>query len=363
MKCSPAIGTTSFPRINLLLFTAIGLFGFGGCGTTPPSKVLTRHAYTGPHMGTLWRVTLYAPDAPSASNAVRAAFARVAALEEVMSDYDPDSELERLRKSPVGQPVKVSDDLFDILRRAQEVSRQTDGGFDVTIGPEVQLWRRARRRRALPDPAVLEAARQAVGYENLRLDAEARTVTLLTNDMRLDLGGIGKGYAADEALRVLRERGLPRALVAASGDLAIGDPPPGKRGWRVGIGLPDRPADELAGLLLLRNAGVSTSGDTWQFLEIDGIRYSHLVDPRTGIGLTNRLQATVVADCATRSDPLATSVCVLGPRAGLEMIRADPTVAVCLVLPTAGTNRVIIKSPGWWRYELNKTRTGEPGRR
>ena len=337
---------------QLSVVLALGLL-LAGCRTAPPAP-LARYEFTEPHMGTLWHITLYAPDAASASNGVRAAFARVTTLDRIMTDYDPDSELERLRKSPFGVPVPVSDDLFAVLQRAQAFSRQTRGAFDITVGPSVQLWRRARRQRELPDPDRLAAAHRAVGFEKLKLDPRARTATLLVENMRLDLGGIGKGWGADAALRVLRERGLPRALVAASGDLAIGDPPPGQPGWRVGIGALDAGPSALAQRITLRNAGVSTSGDTEQFVELNGVRYSHIVDPRTGVALTNHIQATVIADCATHSEGLTKAICVLGPAEGLKVIEADPKSAVFVLLPQTGTNEVVLKSRRFQRLEATK---------
>jgi thiamine biosynthesis lipoprotein len=134
--------------------------------------------------------------------------------------------------------------------------------------------------------------------------------------MLLDVGGIAKGYAADEALRVLRGRGLNRALVAASGDLAIGDAPEGETGWRIGV----EPTDGVSRQLTLVNTAVSTSGDTEQFVEIDGKRYSHIVDPKTGMGLTNRIGVTVVAPKGIVSDSVATAVCVMGAERGLEFV-------------------------------------------
>jgi FAD:protein FMN transferase len=295
-------------------------------------------------MGSLWHITLYAPSASAASNAVRAAFARVAHLDRTLTDYDSESELMRLSHAPPGVPVPVSPDLFEVLQRSDQISRQSGGAFDVTVGPVVQLWRRARRQQEMPAPDRLALARQEVGFTNLILDARHQTVTLRRDGLRLDVGGIAKGYGADAALRVLRARGLGRALVAASGDLALGDPPPGRTGWRVALGLPGQPDTNFAAVFLLSNAGVSTSGDSEQFVELEGRRYSHIVDPRTGWALTNRIQATVIADCATRSDALATTVCVLGAEQGLKLVDADRGLAALVVVPGAGTNYMAWKS-------------------
>ncbi len=315
---------------------------FADCRTAPEPK-LARFAFTEPHMGTLWHITLHAPDAATASNAVRTAFARVHTLDLLFTDYDPNSELLRLCTNRVGHAVPVSGELFDILQKSERLSRQTEGAFDVTVGPLVQLWRRARRQRELPAPEKIATARAAVGFEKMKLDPRHRTVTLLAPEMRLDLGGIAKGYAADEALRVLKRNGISRALVAASGDLASGDAPPGQLGWRVEIALPTNAGTNRNVVLHLKNCGISTSGDAEQFVELNGVRYSHIVDPRTGVGLTNRLQVTVLADCATRSDALTKTICVLGPGRGLKIIERDATLGA-LVMTAGETNAGIVKS-------------------
>ncbi len=291
---------------------------FCGCRSAPPSQPLHRYEFRHPAMGTLFTITVYAPDGAAASAAADAAFHRVDELEDIMSDYQADSELMRLCDEPAGKPVKLSMELFDILKRSQRISELSHGAFDVTVGPYVRLWRFARKRKVLPEAAELEAAAAASGYKKLRLDRRTRTATLLAPHMRLDLGGIAKGYAADQALKVLKGRGISRALVAASGDIAIGDPPPGEAGWKIGIsGL--GASNSLQRTLLLRNAGVSTSGDAEQFIQIGGKRYSHLLDPATGLGLTNRIQATVVAPNATTTDAVATAICILGPGRGLAL--------------------------------------------
>ena len=155
--------------------------------------------------------------------------------------------------------------------------------------------------------------------------------------MQLDLGGIAKGYAADAGLAVLKSHGVTRALVAASGDIAAGDPPPGQRGWRVGIGALEGTDNRLAKTILLQNGAVSTSGDAEQFVEIEGRRYSHIVDPRTGIGLTERLQVTVIAQRASDTDRFATAVSVLGVKRGLYLVEAQPGMAAVILRKAVDT--------------------------
>ena len=324
---------------SVVAVLASALF-LAGCRSPSSGRTLQRYEFKSPHMGTLFSITLYAPDRATATNAAAAAFDRIAALDRMMTDYDPNSELMQLCHQPVGVPARVSDDLFDVLEKAQRVAELSDGVFDVTVGPYVRLWRRARRTQTLPSAELLAAAREPVGCKKLRLDARNRTATLAVPNMQLDLGGIAKGYAADNALQVLNSKGISRALVAASGDIAVGDAPPGKPGWRVGIGTPDTADTKLARTILLRNAAVSTSGDTEQFVEINGMRYSHIVNPKTGVGLTERIQISIVAKDATTTDAFATAVSVLGAKRGLALVESQPNLAVLILRKSGNTTEV-----------------------
>jgi thiamine biosynthesis lipoprotein len=292
---------------------------------------LQRFEAVEPHMGTLFRITLYASDTDVAHAAFSAAFARVKQLDEILSDYNPQSELMRVCRDAGRQPVQVSAELFTVLEASQELAQETDGAFDVTLAPVVHLWRQARKDQKLPARTTIDAALRRCGYRKLVLDRARRTVFLESPDMLLDLGGIAKGYAADEALQVLRGHDIRRALVAASGDLSIGDPPPGKDGWRVGIDSPGESSTDFARVLSLSNAGVSTSGDAEQFLDAGGTRYSHIIDPKSGMGLTRPITVTIVARRGIDSDGLATAVSVLGVRRGLDLIENRPNAAALIV--------------------------------
>lgn len=287
-----------------------------------------------PRMGTIVTVSVYCRGEARANEAVRAAFDRLDELVAILSDYEPESELNRLvRDSRPGQPVVVSDPLFHVLEESARISKQSDGAFDVTVGPLTKLWRTTKREKRLPDDEVLAAARSAVGWEHVRLDAERRTVELRRPDMRLDLGGIAKGYIADEMLRVLREQGIDRAMIDAGGDLVVGDPPPGRRGWRIAMESlqPERPegatedvvpeSTEPPRILEVANVGIATSGDLYRYVEIDGVRYSHIVDPRTGLGLVHRSSVTVIAPNGLLADAHASAISVLGPERGLGLAR------------------------------------------
>jgi thiamine biosynthesis lipoprotein len=298
--------------LGALLLTPAGVAHATAGPAAPVSTASSRWEFVEPHMGTLFQIVVFAPTVGPAKAAARAAFDRIAQLNGIMSDYDPRSELMRLCAQPSGKPVRVSEDLLRILQRSQQLAEETGGAFDVTLGPVIRLWREARRTRQLPSPAARTAALASVGFKKLRIDAARSAVTLLAPGMQLDLGGIAKGYAADAALAVIARHGFPSAMVAASGDLALGNPPPGESGWRVELPAdPSTPGQPC--VVLAANAGISTSGDAEQFLELGGVRYSHIVDPATGVGLTRSVTVTVVAREATASDGLATACSVLPP--------------------------------------------------
>ncbi len=290
-----------------------------------PEPPLFRYEFNRPEMGVPFRIVLYAPDEIKAKMASEAAFDRVAHLNDILSDYETDSELNKLsRTSGSGREVAVSDDLWAVLQRAQKLAERSYGAFDITVGPCIGLWRRARRTKQMPDPVLLAKARLVVGYEKLRLNPKKHTALLEAKGMKLDLGGIAKGYAVDQALKVLRTNGITRALVAGAGDMAVSNPPPGKEAWQIEIAPIDAPGAPPARSVLLTHAAIATSGDLFQRLEIDGKRYSHIVDPRTCIGLTDHSLVTVIATNCTTADSLATTVSVLGPKNGLQLVERTP---------------------------------------
>lgn len=315
-----------------------------------PAVAVQRYSFVQPRMGVAFRIVMYAPSEEAAEAAARLAFDRVSRLDELFSDYRDDSELMRLcRDSGPGRPVKVSDELLGILETAQTVSRQGEGAFDVTVGPIVRLWRTARKEKRLPPADELAAARRLVGWRNVRLSREDRTVELLIPGMRLDLGGIAKGYAVEAAMQVLRKQGIASALVEAGGDMRLGDAPPGADGWSVAIKpLAESPVEEQT-VLTLSNCSVATSGDAHQFVEIDRTRYSHIVDPKTGIGVTHRCSATVIGPDGATTDAWAKTFNVLGPERGLELLDRETDLAAIVVTLTDAGEEVRRPSRNWDR--------------
>jgi thiamine biosynthesis lipoprotein len=278
-------------------------------------------------MGLPVRLALYATGEPDAMNAARLAFERIAALDRLMSDYRPDSELRRL-ESQAARPVAVSRELFAVVQRAVEISRASGGAFDPTVAPLVALWREARRTGRMPRQEDLDRARALAGSDRIALDAIRLSIRLEQPGMRLDLGGIAKGYILQEALATLRSSGVTRALVESGGDIVVGDAPPGRKGWTIDVSCGD--ARFRARASSLANSALSTSGPTNQFIEIDGVRYSHVIDPRTGLGITNPTVAHVIARDAATADALATALTVVGHQGANALASQFPGVMICL---------------------------------
>lgn len=297
-------------------------------------------------MGVPWTITLYAPSAPAGRAALAAAFAEVDRLESILSDYDPASEVSRLSAcAPTREPVAVGPELWEVLERSVAFRDASGGAFDPMVGPLTTLWRQARRTRRMPPADKRAAARAAVGPEALALDIRRRAVVLPHPGSRLDLGGIGMGYAADRVLALLRGRGIDTALVDASGDVAAAGRPPGTSGWRVSVAdLAGGGAD--AETIVLADAAVTTSGDAFQAVEIDGVRYSHVVDPRTGLGVVGPAAVTVIAADATTADALATAASVLGPGAGADLVIRFPAAAARFLWLEDGQTRQTT-TPDW----------------
>ena len=294
-------------------------------------------------------VVLYATDPGSANTAAEAVFNRFNQLNKTLSDYDKNSELRRLcATAGSGRAIAVSHDLWVVLSAAVAIARQSNGAFDPTIAPVVRLWRRARRRGIMPDPQKLAEARKLVDYRLIRLDPKNKQVELLKQGMRLDLGGIAKGYALDEAQKVLVELGIKRSLIDAGGDIVMGGPPPKKSGWSIGVARLN-PKAQPSRYLSLANIAIATSGDTWQHVEIDGRRYSHLVDPHTGVGLADHSSVTVIAPTAMEADALASALSVLGPEAGLKLIEDIPGAAAFIIRAPSGRIETY-ESCRWKRY-------------
>lgn len=297
-------------RLKTLLLFAFSLLTLIVFSQSP-----RRYEFTEPLMGTDFQLIFYTTNDSLASLVAQAAFARVSELNQIMSDYLPNSELNQLASTAgTGKRVQVSNDLWIVLRTAQQISKQSDGAFDVSIGPLSKLWRKAFRQQIFPAIELIEAAKSKVNYQWIKLYPKTQAVELLVAGMQLDLGGIAKGYAADEAYKIFQQYGISSALIDGGGDMRIGAAPPQEAGWKVALSTD-------SSILILNHQAVVTSGDTYRYLEWEGKRYSHIIHPKTGMGLTNRRQVSVVAENATLADALASAICILDVKAGQKLAR------------------------------------------
>lgn len=339
-----------------------------GPWATSAAEPLRRFEYDHLQMGTWFRIVIYAPSDADASAASSAAFARVDALNAALSDYLPSSEVSRLTDpANAGIAAPLSQDLSRVLELVRPIERASGGALDLTIGPLSLLWRDAREQGRPPRAEDIQRAMRAVGYAHLDLDHARHTATPSRPGMRLDLGAVGKGYAADCILAECRQRGLTRVLAVAGGEVVAGDPPPGQEGWLVGL-----PSPSAKGMpeecLVLSCGAVSTSGDLHQFLTFEGKRYSHVIDPRTGAAVAHGCTVTVVASGTPSdglvADALATAVSVLGPDDGPELLtRFAPAGARVIRRGAAGPT--IIATPAFkkWRVVPRDSRDPAQARR
>ena len=311
---------------------------------------LERFEYEVPAMGTSFRIVLHAEDEAQAAAAAGAAFARVRELESIFSDYDPESEARLVAERGPGVAL-VSPELLEVTALALNVSARSGGAFDVTVGPLTRLWRRALRQESAPDADQLEEARAAVGWEKVRVDMDAQTLELSAAGMRLDYGGIAKGYALGAALQVLGEHGVDRALVDGGGDVACGEAPPGEPGWIIELKGGDREA------LLVRGFAVATSGHMARGGVLDGASVSHLIDPRPealGRALPARSRiATVMARDAALADALASTLLVLDPEEGVHLLAGYAEAEARIVTETEQGRRVFTTAGFPWLLSLS----------
>ena len=287
---------------------------------------LERCQFTRICMGVQCRLTIYSANAAAAEESAKAAFARISEIDAAVSDYRIDSDVARLAAS-AGTPdfVPISSDTQVVLARSLELARNSGGAFDPTVGPLTKLWRQARQDQAMPDKETLREAAARVDFHGVQV--KAGHAQLAHAGMSLDFGAIAKGYAAEEAVKVLRARGDSRCLVALSGDVFAGDAPPHSAGWRVAISSGQSRTDSPEAYVFLKNQGLSTSGDSEQFIELGGTRYSHVIDPRAGWAMTASRSVTVIGPQGWMHDGLSTALCVLDGPEAKELVEKYPNCA------------------------------------
>jgi FAD:protein FMN transferase len=277
-------------------------------------------------MGSPLNITIFSNDSAKASSLAKKSFEIADSLNLIFSDYLENSELNNLSKTAGTDTfTSVSPALWNIIKQSVQASQQCKGAFDISVGSIVKLWRKARKEKVLPDEIILQNSLQTVGYQYIILDSTNHSIKLLHKNTLLDLGGIAKGYLAQVIVDFCKKEGIEKALVDAGGDLAMTG-----KDWHIGINIPN--SEELMrGFLVLQNQAVATSGDMYQFVKIEGKKYSHIVNPHTGLGLTHQRNVTVIAPNGAMADWLATACSVLSVRKALKLIKKMPNCEVLML--------------------------------
>jgi thiamine biosynthesis lipoprotein len=318
---------------SALLFTAI--LSLAGCARPVPEPLVL----SGVTMGTTWEVKIADVPARPAEELQRGILRILDGIDQSMSTYRPDSELSRLNAGPAGEWFEVSKELYEVLAAARAVSESSGGGFDVTVGPVVNLWGFGpdRRPRKVPSDAERQAALGRSGYAKLELDPAAPRARKQVPDLFIDLNGIAPGFAVDRIATFLSDAGQRNFLVELGGEVAARGPGLEKQGWRIGIERPVPGSRAVERVVHLRDAGLSTSGDYRDFFEDNGVRYGHTIDPATGTPVSHGLAAVAVIDkSAMRADALATALMVMGPDAGLAFAERGGIPALFIIRAGAG---------------------------
>ena len=290
-----------------ILFLILFLFLSGSA-----QPQLQSYSFVQPKMGSPFHLIFYTTDSIRAKQNATAAFALIDSLNRIFSDYDSTTELSRLSATAgTGSFIKVSSYLYDMIAKSKVAAKESKGSFDITIGPLSRLWRSARRQKKFPSKEEVAAAKALTGMNKIVMDETAQSIKLKQAGMQLDLGGIGKGYIAQEVVNYFKRQGITQVLADAGGDIVCGDAPPGKRGWTIAVNVPGEKNQLLQKSLLLQNSAVATSGDVYQYMEHEGKRYAHIIDPRTGYGVTFQRNVTVVARDGALADWLATAASIL----------------------------------------------------
>lgn len=291
-----------------------------GVATEP---ALDRQYFSQPHLGTVVQIAFYENDEERSQMLATQCFEQVKKLDKTFSDYLPDSEVSQLCAKPAKVAYPVSDDLYRVIAQAQKISTASDGAFDITLGHATQKWRESAQQKKV----LAEDGEDQATYKDVILNPETKTV-LLRKSLKIDLGGIAKGYIADQLMVILKQAGIRQAAVIIGGEMVFTEAPPGKEGWRVGV---ERPSHETLGVLTMKNIALSTSGDSFQFFEVDGVRHAHLIDPSSGKSKTDRLNVTTLAPSAILADAWATALRISSQENALKLANETKEIEAAFI--------------------------------
>jgi thiamine biosynthesis lipoprotein len=321
------------------------------------SAQLKRFHFSQAKMGSPFNLIFYHSDSLQAVQLANKCFSIIDSLNEIFSDYpqdsanDPGSEIRQLQTTATKQPQKVSEELYNMIVTSSHIYKKTGGTFDITLGALTKFWRKARKENRFPLKNEVKKVKRLTGFDKLKIDTVNKTIFFAVQGLDLDFGGIVKGYATQKVIDYLRKN-ITQGLADAGGDIVISEPPPGKPGWSIGINLPQQENELWDQKLELKNCAVATSGDVYQFTEHKGKKYSHIIDPRTGYGVTSRRNVTVIAKDGATADWLATACSILPIEKALAL--AGKENAALLIATLKGKKIIIHKTENFDSYFQKK---------
>jgi len=316
------------------------------------SAQLKRFQFSENKMGSSFNLIFYHTDSAEAVIIAKECFLIVDSLNNIFSDYSSESEVGKLALQKNLTNIKVSDELFAMIVRSKVAWERSNKTFDITIGALTQLWRKAKKENRFPSEAEIKPAKGLTGFKNLIIDERSKVISFKKQGMQLDFGGLVPGYAAQRVIDFLKTRNINIALADASGDIVMGDAPPGKDGWTIGINLPGNENETWDKKLALKNFAVSTSGDVYRYTIHNAIKYSHIIDPGTGYGVTSQRNVTVITKYGADADWLATACSILPIKKALALAKKEH--AAILIATAKGEKIVVYRSKSLDKYFQKK---------
>lgn len=323
------------------------LLGICCCYLTVTAQVVRKRTAT--LMGSRFDISIVATDSSTAENYIDKAIAEIDRIEQLISDWIPGSQVSAINRMAGIQPVKVDREVLQLTERALRISELTEGAFDISFAAMDRIWKFDGSMEQLPDSATIQRAIANIGYQFIQLDTLNSTIYLTRKGMKIGFGATGKGYAADKCREYMKALGVQAGIINASGDLTTWGSQPDGTAWRIGVTNPFR-RSRPAAILEMYTGAVTTSGDYEKYVEINGKRYSHIINPKTGMPSYGLTSVTVIGPDAETCNGFSTAIMVIGKKKGLQLLRQHPAYA-CLILTAKGRkiksrnfNRVVKKN-------------------
>lgn len=307
-----------------------------------------KFSYSEIKMGSAFNLIIVSTNSNKANHLARKSYELVDSLSHIFSNYDSSSELSKINASAGLLPYKMSPAMLDLVQKAEQAFIQSKGAYDISIGPLSTLWRNARKAKLFPDSSTVVATKKLVGLNQVKINKRLGTIFLPNADMQLDFGGIAKGYIAQWVINYLKANGIQQALADAGGDIVMSGAPLNQKGWLIGVNLPETTDELMTKKLLLSNAAVATSGDVYQYIEYKGVKYSHIINPLTGYGVTNLRNVTIIAKTGSTADWLATACSILPIKEAKQL--AISNQAALLITTIKNGKLVFEASPNFKNY-------------